>query len=64
MISVSIIADHCSFADGLATAVMVMGPEKGLRLLKRLEAVEGLIVVQSTDDRLVDFASSGFKSHP
>ena len=64
VISVSIIADHCSFADGLATAVMVMGPEKGLRLLKRLEAVEGLIVVQSTDDRLVDFASSGFKSHP
>ncbi len=64
VVSVSIIAQHCSFADGLATAVMVMGPEKGLRLINRLEAVEGLIVVQTADDRLADVASNGFKSLP
>jgi thiamine biosynthesis lipoprotein len=62
VVSVSIIADSCTFADGLATAIMVMGAEKGLRLLNRLEEVEGLIVLQELNDRLVDYASDGFGS--
>ncbi|NNL42391.1 MAG: FAD:protein FMN transferase, partial [Desulfobacterales bacterium] len=31
VVSVSIVAETCAFADGLATAVMVMGREKGLK---------------------------------
>ena len=62
VVSVSIIADSCTFADGLATAIMVMGAEKGLRLLNRLDGVEGLIVLQEPNDRLVDYASDGFDS--
>ncbi len=61
VVSVTIIADTCTFADGLATAVMVMGPEKGLDLINRLDAVEGLIIVEQTDGSLADFYSKGFK---
>ena len=60
-VSVTIIADTCSFADGLATAIMVMGAEKGLDLINRLDAVEGLIVVEQMDGHLADFYSEGFK---
>ena len=62
--AVSIIADTCTFADGLATAIMVMGAEKGLDLINRLEGVEGLIVVEKQDGRLVDFYTKEFKVVP
>ncbi|MFW5637387.1 MAG: FAD:protein FMN transferase [Thermodesulfobacteriota bacterium] len=60
VVSVSILADSCTFADGLATAVMVMGHEKGLELVNRLEKVEGLIVVADGDGGLRDYYSQGF----
>ena len=61
VVSVSILASDCTFADGLATAIMVMGPQKGLALINRLERVEGLIVVEKPDGTLVDYPSTGFK---
>lgn len=60
VVSVSVIADNCTLADGLATAIMVMGAEKGLQLVNRLENVECVIVVETPDGRLVDFYSAGF----
>ena len=60
VVSVTIIAAGCTFADGLATAIMVMGVEKGLDLINRLDAVEGLVVVEKKDGGLVAFYSSGF----
>ncbi len=62
VVSVTIIADTCTFADGLATAVMVLGHEKGLELVNRLEGVECLIVVEKKDGTFIDFYSKGFKS--
>ena len=59
VVSVSIIADSCTFADGLATAVMVMGHKKGLELVNRLDRVEGLIIVQENGE-LVDYYSKDF----
>jgi thiamine biosynthesis lipoprotein len=59
--SVSIITGTCGMADGLATAVMVMGVEKGLELIDRLDGVEGLIVVKQNDGTLVDYHSKGFE---
>ena len=61
VVSVSIIADKCTLADGLATAVMVMGPEKGLDLINRLEGVEGLIIVEQLDGSLSDYYSKNFE---
>jgi len=61
IISVSIMADTCTFADGLATAIMVLGHEKGLDLVGRLDNVECLIVVEKKDGNIVDYCSKGFK---
>jgi len=60
VVSVSIIAGTCAFADGLATAVMVMGRKKGLELVNGLDDTECLIVVQDKNGSFKDFASSGF----
>jgi thiamine biosynthesis lipoprotein len=60
VVSVSVIADNCILADGLATALMVMGVEKGIQLVNRLDKVECFIVVETSDGRLLDFYSPGF----
>jgi len=64
VVGVSIIANNCTLADGLATAIMVMGVEKGIPLVNRLDDVEALIVVEESDGSLADFYSAGFKSDP
>ncbi len=60
VVSVSIIADNCTLADGLATAVMVMGPSKGLDLISRLKNVEGLIIVEKPNGSLGTHSSKRF----
>jgi len=60
VVSVSIVADTCTFADGLATAVMVLGHKKGLELVNNLDNTECLIVVQADDGTLTDYYSKGF----
>jgi thiamine biosynthesis lipoprotein len=62
VVGVSIIANNCTLADGLATAIMVMGVEKGVPLVNRLDNVEALIVVEKSDGSLTDFYSTGFKA--
>jgi len=59
MAGVSIIATNCTFADGLATAVMVLGHERGLELVEQLDGVECLIVVHEKDGKLKNYLSSG-----
>ena len=61
VVSVSIITGNCAMADGLATAVLVMGMKKGLEMIDRLDGVEGLIVVEQNNGKLADFHSNGFK---
>jgi thiamine biosynthesis lipoprotein len=59
VVSASVIAPNCTWADGLATALMIMGPSEGVALLNRLEKVEGLIVVRRRDGSLADHWSKG-----
>ena len=49
------------WADGLATAVMVMTVSEGLEMIDRLDGVEGLIVVAQNNGKLADFYSKGFQ---
>jgi thiamine biosynthesis lipoprotein len=63
VVSVSILADTCTLADGLSTAVMVMGAERGLALINRLEGVEGLIVVENPDGSLTDGTSKRWQAY-
>jgi len=60
VVSVSVLAETCALADGLATALMVMGPQAGLALINRLEGVTCLMVERSPDGRLIDHRSNGF----
>jgi len=60
VVSVSILAGSCAVADGLATAVMVMGHEKGIQLINSLDNIETLVVIQKEDGSLTDYFSKGF----
>jgi thiamine biosynthesis lipoprotein len=61
VVSVSVITDNCTLADGLATALMVMGTSKGIELVNRLNNVECLMVVENSAGNLVNYYSNGFK---
>ena len=60
VVSVSILAGSCAVADGLATAIMVMGHEKGIKLVNKLDNVDAFVVVKKDDDSLSDYYTSGF----
>jgi thiamine biosynthesis lipoprotein len=57
--SVTVIAPTCARADALATAVFVLGPERGLALLEGLEDAEGLILSEDGTG-LAAVATDGF----
>lgn len=45
LLSATVVAETCMYADALATGFMVMGPEAALELAERLEGVECLLIV-------------------
>jgi thiamine biosynthesis lipoprotein len=55
--SVTVIAPDCATADGLATAISVMGPRDGLRLAEELKDIEAIIVSKDDDFLKIDFTS-------
>lgn len=58
--SVSVKADNISFADGLATAIMVMGVKEGLKLVNSLKNVECLIIERMPEGIFVPHVSLGY----
>jgi thiamine biosynthesis lipoprotein len=56
--SVTILADDAVTADALSTAVFVMGPEEGLRLVESTDGIEAIIVDASNEISM----SSGLKN--
>ncbi|NDY70770.1 FAD:protein FMN transferase [Desulfobacter hydrogenophilus] len=62
VISVSVISDTCTLADGLATALMVMDTHQSLALINSLKNTECLIIRQDGKKRNA-LRSSGFKSY-
>ncbi len=59
--SASVIADNCMDADALATALMVMGKEDGIKLIESLNGIESLMVIRNEDGSLEEVMSSGFE---
>jgi len=59
-VSVTITAPTATEADGLATAVFVLGPELGLELIERLSEVEGIIIFEERG-KLRWIASTGLR---
>lgn len=63
--STTVLASDGTTADALATAVCVLGPEKGLKLIaenNKAESVEALIV-RATDEGFQVTTSAGFAHH-
>ncbi|MCA9264748.1 MAG: FAD:protein FMN transferase [Planctomycetales bacterium] len=60
-VAVTVIARSGAEADGLASAVSVMGPEKGLQAVELWEGTEALVVSAKEDDVQIE-ESSGFPS--
>lgn len=59
VVSVSVISDQCTFADGLATALMVMGTEAGIQLVNEIPDTECLMIRES-EGKFSLFYSSQF----
>jgi thiamine biosynthesis lipoprotein len=62
VVSASVLSADCTFADGLATALIVMGADKGIELVNRLEGVDCLIVEMQADGTLIDHYSKAFQA--
>ncbi|MCK4283994.1 MAG: FAD:protein FMN transferase [Candidatus Brocadiae bacterium] len=62
MPSVTLVAPDATTADALATAVSVMGPEEGLKLVDSLPEVECMIMARGQDDIVRTHMSQGFAS--
>ncbi len=60
--SVTVLADDGTTADALATAICVLGPEKGLKLIEGRDRIEALIVM-ATDDGPRVVESKSFRSY-
>jgi FAD:protein FMN transferase len=59
---VTVIAPTCTIADATATAVSVLGPEKGLKLVEETPGVEAH-VVRKPAERIELLETRGFKRH-
>jgi thiamine biosynthesis lipoprotein len=57
--SVTVVAPECAYADAMATALIVLGPERGLALAQRL-GLPTLFIVREAAGGLRDLATPAF----
>ena len=57
--SVSVVAPECGYADAMATALIVLGPEKGYALAAA-QHLAAHFIVRGADGRLADLATPAF----
>lgn len=62
--SVTVIAENSMKADAYATALFVMGMEKGLKWVEKREGVEAYFIERTADGVFISKGSSGFKIEP
>ena len=58
--SATVIAKDCMTADALATAIMVMGKDEGMKFIEKIENAEALLITRREIDSYSSFQSSGF----
>jgi thiamine biosynthesis lipoprotein len=61
LLSVTVVADSSMIADALSTAVFVLGPEKGLDLVRRTPGVEALLVTEDKSVRVTSGLGERFR---
>jgi thiamine biosynthesis lipoprotein len=57
---VTVLAPTCMDADGIATALFVMGAEEGLRWVEKQPGVESMFLLRGGDGKILEKFSSGF----
>ena len=62
--SVSVLADSCMDADATATALFVMGSEKGFQWVETHPEVDVLFILHSTNGTFTTRATPGFPNEP
>jgi len=60
IVSVSVTAKSCAMADGLATAIIILGYKKGIKVINNIENTECLIIIQDKEGVLNNYVSNGF----
>lgn len=63
VVSASVVADTCALADALATALMVLGPDAGLAMIRDIPSVECFLLVAGDGGQLREYASGGFSAY-
>ncbi|MBK8054686.1 MAG: FAD:protein FMN transferase [Saprospiraceae bacterium] len=64
ILSATVIADDCITADAFATAFMVLGLEKALRLVEEINGVDACFIYDLEGDGIFEFrASEGFSKY-
>jgi len=61
--SVTILTNSCMRADALATAVSVLGPDKGMDLIESLENTESMLIERKESNEFKITYSSGFEKY-
>jgi len=64
LLSVTVVANNCALADGLATAFMVMGPDESVKFVKSrvIDDIEVYLIFNNTKGRIETYQSKGFKN--
>ncbi len=60
--SVTVIAPNCTMADGMATAIMIMGEESGLQWIESKPGYEAFIILRK-EEKFKEIFSSGFDKY-
>jgi len=63
MASVTVVAPDATTADALATAVSVLGPQRGIELIDGQEGVECMIMTRTGDEGVEVLYSDGFAKY-
>ncbi len=61
LLSVSVMASDCMTADAYATALMVMGVEKGKEFLKHSKGLEAYFIYSAPDSSMKTYCTKGFE---
>lgn len=61
--SVTVLAQDAATADGLATGISVMGPERAIKMVETMEGVECLLLIRKKQEKVEKFASDGFSDY-
>jgi thiamine biosynthesis lipoprotein len=62
LLSATILHKQCAFADGFATACMVMGKQKCIELLQKQTDYQGLLLFSEDGETIVSWETDGFST--